>query len=326
MKRQYFHTVFLMLVFSTALAVNGNAGVKLYLSPPGPAYFSSLNIGDTFTLDMIAEADAPGVTLITFSVAWSPGSSVEFVHPTNGGSLMMTGFFPPTSFDSSRLSGIMPDSTSESSVGSSGSTPEIAVFTAPALDSAGPDALASITFRKQSSSYPIFSLTGAEAYDSNSSLASVTFRTPYVDTDANNAMMSGPMLTQATAVVVNIGGSDYQAGVAGDMWTLGISSVAPGLSPQQITIKAIQGGSMLNSFTVSDFIRSPGWYSSSTDHSEHPADSDGDGDTDSEDLVIIAQAYSSSAGEGRYDFRCDYNADGAVNLTDLLIFGLNYNR
>ena len=324
MKRQYFHTVFLMLVFSTVLAANGNATVKLYLSPPGPAYFSSLNIGDTFTLEIIAEADAPGVTLIVFSAAWSPGSSVEFVHPMNGGSLVMMGFFP--SSDSSRLSGIMPNSTSESSVGSSGSTPEIAVFTAPALNSIGPDSLALITFRKQSSSYPTFSLTDAKAYDSNSSLASVTFRTPYVNTDANNAMMSGPMLTQATSVVVNIGGSDYQAGVAGNTWTLGISSVAPGLSPQQITIKAMQGDSMLNSFTVSDFIRSPGWYSSSTNHSQNPADSDGDGDTDSADLMIMAQAYSSSAGEGRYDFRCDYNADGVVNLTDLLIFGLNYNR
>ena len=324
MKSRYFHAVLLILVLSTVLIAGGSASVRLYLSPPAPAYFSSLNIGDTFTLEIIAEADAPGVTLVVFSAAWSPGGSAEFVHPMNGGSLMMTGFFPSSS--ASRLSGIMPDSTSESSVGNSGSTPEIAVFTAPALNSAGPDSLARITFRKQSSSYPIFSLTNAKAYDSNSSLASVTFRTPYVDTDTNNAMISGPMLTQATAAVVNIGGSDYQTSVAGDTWTLDISSVAPGLSLQQITIKAMQGGSILNSFAVSDFIRSPGWYISSTNHSEDPADSDGDGDTDSVDLMIMAQAYSASAGDDRYDFRSDYNADGVVNLTDLLIFGLNYNR
>ena len=324
MKSRCFRTVFLILVFSTVLIAGGSASVRLYLSPPAPAYFSSLDIGDTFTLEIIAEADVPGVTLVVFSAAWSPGGSAEFVHPMNGGSLTMTGFFPSSS--ASRLSGIMPDSTSESSVGNSGSTPEIAVFTAPALNSAGPDSLARITFRKQSSSYPTFSLTGAKAYDSNSSSTSATFRTPYVHTDTNNAMMSGPMLNQATTVVVNIGGSDHQASVAGNTWTLDISSVAPGLSIQQITVKAMQGGSILNSSTVSDFIRSPGWYSSSTNHSQNPADSDGDGDTDSADLMIMAQAYSSSAGEGRYDFRSDYNADGVVNLTDLLIFGLNYNR
>ncbi len=324
MKRKCFYTIFLILTFSTVLIANGSASVRLYLSPPGQAYFSSLNIGDTFTLEIIAEADAPGVTLVTFSVAWSPGNSVDFVHPINNGSLMMTGFFPPS--DPSRLSGIMPDVTSESSVGGSGSTPEIAIFTAPALNRTGPDSLVSITFRKQSLSYPTFSLTGAEAYDSTSLLVSVTSQTPYVNTDASNAMMSGPMLFQATAAVVNIGGNDYHASVAGNMWTLDISSVAPGSGLQQITIKAMQGGSLLNSSTVSDFIRSPGWYNSSTDHSERPADSDGDGDTDSADLMIMAQAYSSAAGEDRYDFRCDYNADGVVNLADLLIFGLNYNR
>ena len=324
MERRRFHTVFLVLIFWAFLAANGSAAVRLYLSPPGPDHFSSLNLGDTFALDIIAEADAPGVTMIVFTVSWSPVSSLNFVHPSSGGSLTMTGFFPPTSFDS-RLSGIMPDFTSESSTGSSGSTPEIAVFTAPALDSVGPDSLASITFRKQSNSYPIFSLTGANAYNSGSTPVPVSYQSSYVNIDAGNGIMSGPMLSQANAVVVSIGGRDYQAEVAGNLWTLDIMAVAPSLNLQQVTIKAMQGGSLLNSVTIGRFIRSTGWYRSSTDHSERPADSDGDGDTDSADLSILARAYGSAAGEERYDFRCDYNMDGVVNLTDFLIYGLNYN-
>ena len=326
MKRRRFYTVFLILALWIFLIANGSASVRLYLSPPGQAHFSTLNIGDVFALEIIAEADAPGVTMITFSVAWSPDSSLEFVHPTDGGSVTMTGFFPPTSADYSRLSGVMPNSTSESSVGGLGSTPEIVVFTAPALNSAGPDSLVSITFRKQSAVYPTFSLTGANAYNSGGASVPVSYQSSYVNIDASGAIMSGPRFSQADAVVVSVGGRDYQAEAAGDSWTLDIRSVAPTLSLQQVTIKAMQGGSLLNSVTVGGFIRSLGWYSNPTDHSERPADSDGDGDTDSADLAILARAYGSTVGEERYDFRCDYNVDGVASLADLLIFGLNYNR
>jgi len=326
MKHRHIHTIFLTLILSVVLIVSGSAGVKLYLSPPGQAYYSSLGIGDSFTVEIIAEADAPGVTLFNFAVTWSPGEAAEFIHPMDGGLLMMTGFFPGSSPDFSRLSGIMPDSTSQNSTGSSGSTPEIAVFTAPAMDSTGPDSLASITFRKQSLSYPTFGLFDAKAYDSGSALVSVTYQTPYINIDADSATISGITLSQATTVVVNIGGSDYQAAVTGNTWTLNIKSVTPELNARQITVKAMDGGSLLNSLAVSDFIRSPGWYISSTNHSERPGDSDGDGDTDSADLMILAQSYNSTAGTDRYDFRCDYDADSAVNLRDLLIFGLNYNR
>jgi hypothetical protein len=319
-----FRCFILILMFPLVLVANGNAAVRLYISPPSQASFSSLSIGSTFAVDIMAEADAPGVTLITFRVTWSPGDSVEFIHPMNGGALSMTGFFPPSS--ASRFSGIMPDSTSESATGSSGSTPEIVVFTAPALNSTGPDSLASVTFRKQSSSYPTFGLSNENAYNGSEISVPTTSQTLYVEVsiDGSGAVMSGPVFSQADAVTVNIGGSDYQANVIGNTWTLDISSIASGISVQQIVVNAMQGGSPVNSFITYDYIRSPGWYVNPTEHSEHPGDSNGDGSTNSADLMILAQAYGSSAGEDRYDFRCDFSADGVADLRDLLIFGLNY--
>ncbi len=320
------------LAFSSALIGSVNADVKLHLCPPSRAYFSSLNAGDTFALDMMAEADPPGATMFVFTVAWTPGDCVEFVHPTSEGSseLAMTGFFPQSSPDSTRLSGIAPDWTSPEVAGSPGATPEIAVFTAPAANYTGPDSLARITFRKLSASYPTFNLADAKAAQylggSETTWLTVTYNVPYVNIDTGNAMMSGPMLSQATAVVVNIGGNDYRADVLADVWTLDIKAVTPELAPQSITVKALQNGSLLSSFTTTDFVRPAGWYRSAADHGENPADSNGDGSLTSLDLMMLAQAYGSSAGRTGYDFRCDYNADGVVNLTDLLIFGLSYRR
>lgn len=324
MNWKYCYVTFLVLMFMVIIVPNGLAAAKLYLSPPSPANYDNLNIGEAFTLQIIAEADSPGVTMFSITVSWSPSSAVEFIHPMSGGSLMMTGFFPSSSGDS-RLSGIMPNSTSQFSSGSAGSTPAMAIFTAPALNSTGPDSLMSITFRKQSSTYPVFGASGS-GYNSAGSSVPVNSQTPYVSVDADDAEVTGAMLSQATGVIVNIDGTDYQASVAGGTWTLDISNVAPATSARQITVNAMQGGSLLSSFTTSDLIRSPGWYVSATNHSGTPADSDGDGDTDSTDLLILAQAYGSSAGGDLYDYRCDYNGDGVVNLGDFLIFGLNYNR
>ena len=326
MKYRYFCTIFLALVFLSVLIANGSADANLYLYPPSAAYFSSLNIGDKFTVEIIAAADAPGVTLIAFTVIWTPESSVEFVHPASEGSseLAMTGFFPPT--DSSRLSGIAPDGTSTEAIGNPGATPEIVVFTAPANNYTGTDSLARVTFRKLSASQPTFNLTNATAAQSESTWISVTSQTAYTDVDAGSAQMSGSMLPQATGVVVEIAGSDYPADVAGDVWTLDIRPIRPSLVVQPITVKAIQGDSLLTSVTTMDFIRSPGWYENAGDHSEHPGDSDGSRKTDLPDVVRLGQSYNTSVGDARYDFRSDFNTDGVVNLADLLILGLNYNR
>jgi hypothetical protein len=122
-------------------------------------------------------------------------------------------------------------------------------------------------------------------------------------------------------VIINIGGDDYSADVSGDSWTLETKNVAPSLSAQPITIKSMQGGNLLTSITITDFIRSPGWYEDDANHSEHPGDSNGDGVRDTFfDLIILSASYNASVGEGRYDFRSDYNADGIVNLSDFLIF------
>jgi hypothetical protein len=361
MRYRYFHVIFLALVFSTALVVGGNADVNLYLCPPSPAYFSSLSIGDHFTIEVIAEADAPGVILFAFTVTWAPVDSVEFVRPEdndgdnnpddvldeadedpvdgvdNDGDgaidedppeLFMTGFFPPT--DSSRLSGIVPNWRTQEVMGSPGATPEIAVFTAslPPTNYTGPDSLAKVTFRKLSASQPTFSLTNATAEQYLSGTEAMTvpaiYRGAYVSIDVGSAQMSGAMLSQATSVVVAIGGNDYPAVVTGDTWTLDIKTTVPSLDAQPVTVEAMQNGDLLSSITIMGLIRSWGWYESEENHSEHPADSDGSGSTDFFDLVRLGQSYNTFAGVGRYDFRSDYNADGVVNLYDLLILVLKY--
>ena len=187
-----------ILIFSMILIVNANAGVDLYLCPPSRAYFSSLNTGDNFTVEVIASSGSPGVTMITFTVTWTPQGSASFVRPMSESSqeLVMTGFFPPSSFN--RFSGIAPDWTSQSATGSPGSTPEISVFTAPALNSTGPDSLARITFRKLSSSYPTFRLTSTSAAQSDSTWVSVTAHGTFADVDVAGAEISGLQLVGGT--------------------------------------------------------------------------------------------------------------------------------
>jgi hypothetical protein len=281
-------------------------------------------------VEIAAEADAPGVMLFTFMLTWTPGGSAEFVRPTNSGSqeLVMTGFFPPSTPDFSRLSGIAPDWTSELSMGSLGITPEITVYTAPAANYAGVDSLAKITFQKLSTSYPSFSMINAKAFrhlgGSESAQETVTFQTAYSGADVIQAAMSGTKPSSATSVTVNIGGRDYSADVIGDSWLLDIANVKPNLSPQTVTVTTMQGGTLLTSVTTLDVIKSPGWFESQTNHSEQPGDADGDGDTDLADLLKFGQSYGKYSGDTNYDFRCDYNADGKVNLVDLLILGLYY--
>jgi len=331
MRCKHSYIIFLALVLLTVLATVGSAAVRLYLYPPSPTYFSSLNIGDSFTVEIVAEVDGPkenGVTLFTFLMTWAPAGSVEFVRPTNAQELVMTGFFPPSSPDFSRLSGIAPDWTSDESVGSPGATPEITVYTAPAENYAGTDSLARITLRKLSSSYPSINLTNAKAVQhlsgSESAWVTATTQIAYAGADAGQAVMSGIKPSQATSVVVNIGGRDYSANVNGDTWMLDIASITPSLSAQPVTVKTMQGGTPLTSVTIMEVIRSPGWFENQGNHSEQPGDSDGDGDTDLTDLLKFGQSYSTFAGDSGYDFRCDYNADRSVNLFDLLILGLYY--
>ncbi len=324
MGHKHCYIVFSALVFLIVLTVNGNAVVDMYLCPPSPAYFSSLGVGESFTVEVIAEADAPGVMLFAFTVTWTPEGSVEFVRPTSEYSpeLAMTGFFPPSDF--SRLSGIVPNWQTQEIAGSPGATPEICVFTAPAANYTGPDSLARITFKKLSASQPAFNIINATAAQylsgSESTWVPVTAHIDYAAVDINSAMMFGTMLSQATAVIVTISGNDYLVDVAGDSWSLEMKNTMPSLTAQPVTVKAMQGGSLLSSIIITDFIRSPGWYESGISHSDHPGDSDGNGSKDVYDLVRLGQSYNSSVEEDRYDFRSDFNADGAVNLADLLIF------
>ena len=315
-----------ILIFSMISIVNANADVDLYLCPPSPAYFSSLNAGDNFTVEVIASAGSPGVTMITFTVTWTAASSVSFARPTSESSqeLAMTGFFPQSSFN--RFSGIAPDWTSESATGSPGATPEISVFTAPALNSTGPDSLARITFKKLSSSYPTFSLTGTSAAQSDSTWVSVTAHGTFADVDVAGAEISGAMLPQATSMVVNIGGRDYTAEVTGSKWKLNIKTLMPSLAVQPITLKVMRSTTLLASITIMDMVRSNGWYQDAGNHSEHPGDGNGDGVVNSLDLSGLGQSYASSAGSLRYDFRYDFNADGFVNLADLLVLGQHFGR
>jgi hypothetical protein len=318
--------LFAILIFSMILIVNANAGVDLYLCPPSPAYFSSLNTGDNFTMEVVARADSPGVTLITFTVTWTPGSSVSFARPTSESSqeLVMTGFFPQSSFN--RFSGIAPDWTSESATGSPGSTPAISVFTAPALDRTDPDSLARITFRKLSSSYPTFRLTGTSAAQSDSTWVSVTAHTTFADVDVAGAEISGVLLPQTTSMVMSIGGMDYTADVTGNTWKLNIKTLRPSLAAQPINLKVMRSATLLTSLTIMDMVRSSGWYQDAGNHSEHPGDGNGDGTVDSSDLAGLGQSYGLSAGSPRYDFRYDFNADGVVNLADLLVLGRHFGR
>lgn len=330
MRCKHSFIIFLALVFLTVLATVGSAEVRLYLYLPSPSYFSSLNTGDSFTVEVIAEVDNPGVTLFTFLATWTPAGSVEFVRPTGVQELVMTGFFPPSSPDFSRLSGIAPDWTSDSAVGNSGATSEITVYTAPAENYAGTDSLARITLRKLSSSYPSINLTNAKAVQhlggSESAWVTVTTQIAYAGADAGQAIMSGIKPSQATSVVVNIGGRDYSANVTGDTWMLDIASITPSLSAQSVTVRAMQGGTPLTTVTIMEVIRSPGWFENQGNHSEQPGDSDGDGDTDLTDLLKFGQSYNTFAGDSGYDFRSDYNADSSVNLIDLLILGLYYGK
>jgi hypothetical protein len=313
-----------ILIFSIILIGNANAGVNLYLCPPSQSYFSSLNTGDNFTVEIVASADSPGVTLITFTVTWTPASSVSFARPTSESSqeLVMTGFFPQSSFN--RFSGIAPDWTSESATGGPGATPEISVFTAPALNSTGPDSLAKITFRKLSSSYPTFSLTGTSAAQSDSTWVSVIDHATFANVDAAGAEISGLMLPQATSMVVNIGGRDYTAGVTGNTWKLNIKTLMPSFAAQPINLKVMRSTSLLTSITIMDMVRSNGWYQDAGNHSEHPGDGNGDGIVNALDLAGLALSYGSSSGSPRYDFRYDFNADGFVNLADLLVLGQHF--
>ncbi len=323
MKCKYLSAI---LIFTVILIVNANAGVDLYLCPPSPAYFSSLNTGDNFTVEVIASAGSPGVTMITFTVTWTPQGSASFVRPISESSqeLVMTGFFPQSSFD--RFSGIAPDWTSESATGSPGSTPAISVFTAPALNSTGPDSLARITFRKLSSSYPTFGLTGTSAAQSDSTWVPVIAHGTFADVDVSRAEISGVMLPQATSTVVSIGGRDYTANVTGNTWKLNIKTLSPSFAVQPITLKVMRSTSLLTSITIMDVVRSKGWYRDAANHSEHPGDGNGDGTVNALDLAGLALSYRSSAGSPGYDFRYDFNADGVVNLADLLVLGQHFGR
>ena len=318
--------LFAVLIFSMILIVNANAGVDLYLCPPSPAYFSSLNTGDNFTMEILASADSPGVTLITFTVTWTPQGSASFVGPTSESSqaLVMTGFFPQSSFN--RFSGIAPDWTSQNATGSPGSTPAISVFTAPALDRTGPDTLARITFKKLSSSYPTFGLTSTSAAQSNSTGASVTAHTTFADVDVAGAEISGDLMPQTTSMIVNIAGMDYTADVTGNTWKLNIKTLRPSLAAQPINLKVMRSATLLTSLTIMDMVRSNGWYQNAGNHSEHPGDGNGDGTVNSSDLAGLGQSYGSSVGSPRYDLRYDFNADGVVNLADLLVLGRHFGR
>ena len=319
------YIIFLVLVLSAVLVVSADAAVNLYLYPPSQDYFSSLNIGNNFTVEIVASVDDPGVTLFAFTVAWTPEVSVEFVHPVseNSSELVMTGFFPPT--DSNHLSETAPNWRSPAISGGSGATPEIVVFTAPAANYSGTDSLVRITFRKLSVSQPTFTLnvnaTAAQRLGETESIwIPASPRTAYTKIDFGSAQMSGVMLPQATGAVVTVGGNDYPANVVGNKWALEIKTVLPGFVVQPVMVKFMQGDSLLTSVTTMEIIRSPGWFKSAENHGEPIGDSDGNGSKDLLDLVILAQSYRTSAGNIRYDFRCDYNADGVVNLADLLIF------
>ena len=317
---------FAVLIFSMTLIANVNAGVDLYLCRPSPAYFSSLSTGDNFTMEVVARADSPGVTLITFTVTWTPEGSASFVRPMSESSqeLVMTGFFPQSSFN--RFSGIAPDWTSQSAAGSPGATPAISVFTAPALNSTGPDSLARITFKKLSSSYPTFGLAGTSAAQSDSTWVSVTAHTTFADVDVAKAEISGVLLPQATSMVVSIGGMDYTADVTGNTWKLNIKTLMPSFAAQPINLKVMRSATLLTSLTIMDMVRSNGWYRDAGNRSEHPGDGNGDGVANALDLAGLALSYGLSAGSPRYDFRYDFNADGVVNLADLLVLGRHFGR
>lgn len=322
-----FHIAIILLILlgiSTAVINSVYANVNLYLCPPGPAYLSSINIGDNFSLDIIAESDLPGVTLIVFTVTWSPESSLKFIYPAseNSSELAMTGFFPLTSPDSSRISGILPNWTTPKKTPEA--TPEISAYTAPPQNFTGPDSLVRVTFKKLSADQPMFSITNIKAaqYIGGSEVAwvSANFQTLNISIDAVNAQMSGRMLSRTTSVIISEGGNSYQATVSGNTWALNIKDFTPGITAQPVTIEFRQDNNILTSLTIFDIVRSPGWFESPENHSQHPGDNDGDGNKDILDLVRLGLAYGSSVGDERYDYRVDYNADGIVDHVDLLIF------
>ena len=332
MARRLFPLVFMAAFFMGILPMFADAEVRMYVCSPDSDYFSSLGVNQEFSVQIMAEADAPGVTMMSFRLSWTPAGSVAYVPPVSEAlpKLTMTGFFPQSSADFSRLSGVVPDWTTPYAVGSSGETPEIAVFTAPPENYAGPDLLAKITFKKLAEPAPVFSVAGATAqeYLSGSQTAPVQVQSypSAIRIDLANAKVSGDMFARATGVMVGIGANDYQAAVAGNQWSLSIKSVSPSLNSLPITVKSMEGGSTLTTVTITGLIRSPGWFVSNQNKSDHPGDGNGNGTADIFDLLILGKSYSSSAGEQKYDFRADYNADGSVGLVDLLILGQHYNQ
>ncbi|MBD3184785.1 hypothetical protein GF312_21060 [Candidatus Poribacteria bacterium] len=326
-------TCAVFLIIFSALIINiAQADVSLYICAPTPDYFVSLSTGQTFNVEILAEADAPGVTMMAFRLSWTPANSAEFVNPTDASpsSLSITGFFPQTTPDSSRVSGIAPDWTTQYSDGDFGLSPEITVFTAPAVNHSEADSLIKATFRKNSNTYPQFDITDASSYQYSGGPSSTTVTVNYYNDmfskQLEKAEISGRMLSQANQVVVNIAGNDFQAEINGSYWSADIKNATPANSPQPLEIRYFQGNNLLTSFVVMDFIRSTGWYQSSSLSGQKPGDSDGDGSTGISDLLRLGKSYNTTAGSSGYDFRSDYNSDGLINLTDLLILGRNYGQ
>jgi hypothetical protein len=53
-------------------------------------------------------------------------------------------------------------------------------------------------------------------------------------------------------------------------------------------------------------------------------DINGDGHVDATDLLYLANAFGSVAGDANYDIRCDFNVDGSVDVSDLLTLARNW--
>jgi YD repeat-containing protein len=55
-------------------------------------------------------------------------------------------------------------------------------------------------------------------------------------------------------------------------------------------------------------------------------DIDDDGAISFNDIMIIASAFNSKSGDGRYDLKCDLNTDGAVNMQDVMMLAAHFNK